>query len=157
MHGIRNVLATYKQYFSDPTGLGVFVDNHDVTRFLHDQRDWKQLQNALTYTVFAEGISIIYYGTEQAYSGGTDPNNREPLWASGYNTDAHFYKFIQTLLKFKNSLISEITINPQEERFVSDQFYVRDPMCSMLVLFYTDSGIHKREGICRYNQCWWQL
>lgn len=39
------------------------------------------------------GIPIIYYGTEQYFSGGNDPQNREILWRNlDKNTD--MYQFI---------------------------------------------------------------
>jgi alpha-amylase len=30
--------------------------------------------------LFGKGIPIVYYGTEQGYAGGYDPDNRETLW-----------------------------------------------------------------------------
>lgn len=44
------------------------------------------------------GIPIIYYGAEQGFSGCMDPNNREPLWTSGYKTNGYLYKLIQLLI-----------------------------------------------------------
>jgi alpha-amylase len=123
MYNIRSMLEAYKRDFSDPTGLGVFIDNHDIARFLHFTQDYKLYQNALTYVSFAEGITLIYYGTEQAFSGGNDPENREPLWTTNYNTNSYFYKLIKTMLTFKNSVIKEIATSPQIERYAADNFY----------------------------------
>lgn len=36
-------------------------------------------------------IPIIYYGTEQAYNGGNDPDNRLSLWPN-FNTNHMMYK-----------------------------------------------------------------
>jgi len=36
MYGIRNRYSEEESYFSDIDALGVFVDNHDNARFLHD-------------------------------------------------------------------------------------------------------------------------
>jgi alpha-amylase len=59
-----------KQYFRDISLLGNFVDNHDVKRFLNEQRDSTLLRNALTYIFMADGIPILYqgiiYNTNQA-------------------------------------------------------------------------------------------
>ena len=38
-----------------------------------------------------QGIPIIYYGTEQAYSGCNDPLNRESLYPN-FNTNHHLYQ-----------------------------------------------------------------
>lgn len=32
------------------------------------------------FTLAAVGVPMIYYGTEQAFGGGNDPDNREVLW-----------------------------------------------------------------------------
>lgn len=81
----------------DASFLGGFIDNHDNTRFLHERNSVALLQNALTFNFLYEWIPIVYYGTEQMYSGGNDPQNREPLWYSGYDKNAVIYKFISLL------------------------------------------------------------
>ena len=69
-----------------------------------------------------QGIPIIYYGTEQGYHGGNDPNNRETLWPN-YNTGSDLYKFISTLTKFRTSMGSSLYKSKQIQRYVDDQFY----------------------------------
>ena len=44
--------------------------------------------------MLTEGIPVIYYGTEQGFSGRDDPFNREPLWTSGFNQDNEIYRLI---------------------------------------------------------------
>ncbi|RUS25255.1 a-amylase [Jimgerdemannia flammicorona] len=87
MWSISNQVWTDKQNFKDTTVLGSFVENHDMALY----------KNALAYVMMAEGIPTIYYGAEQAYAGGQDPGNREPLWTSGWSTDSDLYKFLKTL------------------------------------------------------------
>ena len=41
----------------------------------------------------AMGIPIIYYGTEQYFAGGNDPNNREILW-NNMDRNSDMYQFI---------------------------------------------------------------
>ena len=36
-------------------------------------------------------VPILYYGTEQAYNGGNDPDNRNSLWPN-FKTDHDMYK-----------------------------------------------------------------
>lgn len=73
---------------------GTFIDNHDNARFLSQQSDIQLYKNALVYTLLSEGIPIIYYGTEQGFNGGNDPDNREPLWISNYNQSSTLYQVI---------------------------------------------------------------
>lgn len=83
--------------FSDPTTLANFLDSHDNARWLSKNRDAALLKNALAYVLLARGIPVIYYGTEQGFSGGADPANREDLWRSRYNTDGDLYRAISRL------------------------------------------------------------
>ena len=60
--------------------LGNFVDNHDNARVMGWDGNWDDKKkhykviNAMTLT--AIGIPIIYYGSEQYFTGGNDPKNR---------------------------------------------------------------------------------
>lgn len=74
-----------------------FIDNHDVARFLFGRPDPAALDNALLFLFTEDGIPCIYYGTEQGFSGGNDPANREDLWASGYDTGNRHYQWIKKL------------------------------------------------------------
>ncbi len=78
-----------------------FIDNHDIPRFLYDQPSVPALKNALFYLLTQDGIPCIYYGTEQAFEGGNDPANREPLWWSGYGQDGDLFVHIATLNKLR--------------------------------------------------------
>ena len=71
-----------------------FMDNHDLPRFLYEQPDQKALHNALSLMFTMDGIPCIYYGTEQNFSGGNDPANREALWTSGYDTENDTFQHI---------------------------------------------------------------
>jgi alpha-amylase len=91
-----------------------FLDNHDVPRFLFEgagnypenpyadgalpfETRRQILHNALLFIFTEQGIPCVYYGTEQGYAGGNDPNNREDLWLSGYDTNALTYQWIHRL------------------------------------------------------------
>jgi alpha-amylase len=80
--------------------LGNFLDNHDVNRFLTETLDVQLLRNALTWVLLADGIPVIYYGTEQGFTG-VVPNhhNRGCLWDSGYDKSAPLFQFIATLAR----------------------------------------------------------
>jgi alpha-amylase len=93
----------------DVTLLGNFMENHDQARFASMTSDTGLTKNALAFTVFNDGIPIIYYGQEQGFSGTTDPYNREPLWTSAYTTKASLYTFIATLNAARNLAIYKDT------------------------------------------------
>jgi glycosidase len=80
-----------------------FLDNHDVGRFLFFRKDVAALQNALLFLFTEDGIPCVYYGTEQEFSGGNDPANREDLWASGYDQNNPTYVFLRRLARIRRS------------------------------------------------------
>ena len=43
------------------------------------------------------GIPIIYYGSEQGFHGGRDPDSRESLWPN-YNEESELYLVINIIL-----------------------------------------------------------
>ncbi|CCG83318.1 putative Alpha-amylase [Taphrina deformans PYCC 5710] len=76
---------SYRALFTDTQLLATFMENHDMPRFpAAASSDVIIVQNAMAYTLLSDGIPVIYYGQEQSFSGGADPNNREAMWASGF-------------------------------------------------------------------------
>ncbi|MBK8170669.1 MAG: alpha-amylase [Sandaracinaceae bacterium] len=95
-----------------PGGIGIaptealvnFIDNHDLPRFLDARRDFQgtaALRAALAYLLTEDGIPCIYYGTEQDFSGGNDPANREDLWGADYRTDGETFAWIARLTRIR--------------------------------------------------------
>ncbi|HEY2518248.1 MAG TPA: alpha-amylase family glycosyl hydrolase, partial [Polyangiaceae bacterium] len=81
-----------------------FIDNHDVERFLFDAAgDKAALQNALTLLYTEDGIPDLYYGTEQGFSGGNDPTNREVLWTTNFDTTGDFFTHIAKLARLRKA------------------------------------------------------
>lgn len=67
--------------------LVTFLDNHDTTRFLNSANangDTNRLLVALTFLYTSRGIPCLYQGTEQAFNGGADPNNREDMFDGAF-------------------------------------------------------------------------
>lgn len=80
----NNIAANY-----DPAAhyrLVTFLDNHDQRRFLNINSATNRLGVALAFLYTARGIPCLYYGTEQAFNGGTDPNNREDMFDGQFET-----------------------------------------------------------------------
>jgi glycosidase len=95
-----------------PNGIGLpptkalinFIDNHDVARFLFDaQGDVAALRNALTLLYAEDGIPDLYYGTEQNFHGGNDPDNREVLWNTNFDTTNDTFTYIAKLARIRRT------------------------------------------------------
>jgi len=120
MWNLQSINEAYGS-FSDLGLLGTFIDNHDQPRFLNQQSDLQLYKNAITYVLFSSGIPIIYYGSEQEFSGGNDPDNREPLWPSDYNTQSELYTFIQSVVTARKKF--EVWNATQIQRYADTNFY----------------------------------
>jgi len=72
----------------DATSLDSLVlnlDNHDNPRFLAATGSTTaRLELALVFMYTTRGIPSLYYGTEQDFNGGTDPNNREDMFDGSF-------------------------------------------------------------------------
>lgn len=86
-----------------------FIDNHDVARFLFNLRDRDSetqralLHNVLLFIMTAQGVPCLYYGTEQAFSGGNDPANRERLWDTGFDTTGATFQWTKRLIALRGA------------------------------------------------------
>lgn len=61
--------------------LVTFLDNHDQARFMSVSGATTQRLNvALNFLYTSRGVPCLYYGTEQAFNGATDPNDREDMF-----------------------------------------------------------------------------
>jgi len=100
--------------------LGNFVDNHDNARFLYSNGDHVAFKSALAFTIASVGIPITYYGSEQAFGGGDDPKNREPLWTN-MQKNSEIYNFLATLNNWRTQ--GQIWNLDQVQRYSDDHFY----------------------------------
>ncbi|WP_025683856.1 family 14 glycosylhydrolase [Paenibacillus maysiensis] len=118
---------TDDHHYRDAHTNGVFIDNHDVKRFLNDASGklganydkWPQLKAALGFTLTSRGIPIIYQGTEQGFSGGDDPANRENVV---FNANHELYQYIAKLNRVRNSHPA-LQNGSQKEKWADDSFY----------------------------------
>lgn len=77
-----NAIPTYYDPYSQDR-LVTFLDNHDKVRFMSSgvaNNNMGRLANALSFLYSSRGIPCVYQGTEQAFNGGTSPNNREDVF-----------------------------------------------------------------------------
>ena len=106
--------------YPSPEYTATFVENHDNPRFLNRCNDRSKFTNAAVFSLLWEGVPVFYYGGEQYYAGGADPNNREPLWEN-YNTGTEIYKILSKC----NALRKQVNIWDQAivQRYADDNFY----------------------------------
>lgn len=71
-------------------------------------------------TLTSVGIPIIYYGTEQYFAGGNDPQNRETLWTN-LDRNSEMYKFIATINNARKRF--QIWNQAQVERYADNEIY----------------------------------
>jgi alpha-amylase len=94
--------------------LVTFLDNHDNPRFLSSGEandNTNRLGVALEFLYTSRGIPCLYYGTEQAFDGTTDPNNREdmfdgqfeqgPSLGDNFNETHPLYQLVAKLNNFR--------------------------------------------------------
>jgi glycosidase len=92
-----------------------FIDNHDLPRFLFevarqnpDADGMSALRNVLFFLMTWDGIPCLYYGTEQAFSGGVDPGNRENMFDGNpnlglpaFDTKNDTFTYVQELIALR--------------------------------------------------------
>jgi alpha-amylase len=146
-----DMMNTISNTFPDPSALGTFLDNHDNPRWLNVINDQTLLKNALAYVVLARGIPILYYGTEQGYSGGADPANREDLWRTSYNTSAPLYQAIKKLTAARKSA-GGLASNDHIHLYVSSNAYAWSRAGGNLIVLTTNAGSGMNSKECFNSQ-----
>ena len=129
--------------YTDATVLGVFIGNHDNPRFLYppDGRTKKQLDNASVFSVFWEGIPVLYYGDEQYFNGGADPGCREALWKSNYDKTTALYNYYKQSLNIRKK--KEIWKKDLEQIYFDEDFYAFRRGDDILVVLTPDKTLEK--------------
>jgi alpha-amylase len=98
MYNIRNYYTEWAKHL-DATKLSYmanFCDNHDNARTLswpgNSEDKKKHHRSCHIMAMTSVGIPIVYYGAEQYFAGGNDPQNREILWRNlDKNSDMYAY------------------------------------------------------------------
>ncbi len=85
IEGRYNNLTTANYDASALESLVLNIDNHDNPRFLNTTgSSTARLELALAFMYTSRGIPSLYYGTEQDFNGGADPNNRENMFDGAF-------------------------------------------------------------------------
>jgi len=138
MNQIESQIKAYSG-FPNQNLLGNFIDNQDQPRFLNGTSNVPAYWNAITFVLMSQGIPVIYYGTEQNFHGGPDPNNREILWPTRFVTSVNTYGFITQVVNFRKS--QQIWNYPYTQRYSTDNFYAFTRGNSFVALTNTMSTI----------------
>jgi glycosidase len=122
---LNSVLSKEAGDFSWLNDQAVFVDNHDMSRFLTLNNNYDRLHEALAATLTTPGIPVIYYGTEQYLhndtSGGGDPYNRPMM--SSFDTTTTAYNEIKTLSSLRHSNPA-LAYGTYQQRWVNNDVFI---------------------------------
>lgn len=99
---LKSMMDQVKAEFRDHKVLANFIDNHDNNRFLSKNKNINILKNAALFTLFHEGIPIIYYGTEQEFNGVGDPGARECFFNS-FKEKARLYVWFTKVISIRKN------------------------------------------------------
>lgn len=101
--GMRKMRGTMKT-----STLGTILDNNDQPRWGTITGDMSLTKNAMAFSFLADGFPVVYYGTEQHFSGSFyEPSNRQNLWSSGYKTDTELYRWMRKMNRIRALVIAE--------------------------------------------------
>lgn len=145
---IENSWKDVNHHFEDTSVLALFIDNHDQKRFLNHWGHWDRLKSALAFNFFAKGIPILYYGTEQGYSGDDDPHNREQLWPN-FNVQHPLYRYIKKIIELRKKF--RIWEEDQIERYVQHNVYAFSRGKVLVAVTNTHSRVEYHFGSTPYD------
>ena len=122
---LNSVLSKEEGDFTWLNDQAVFVDNHDMSRFLTLNNNYDRLHEALAATLTTPGIPIIYYGTEQYLhndtSGGGDPYNRPMM--NSFSTTTTAYNEIKTLSALRHSNPA-LAYGTYQQRWINNDVFI---------------------------------
>ncbi|KAG9284771.1 hypothetical protein G9A89_000920 [Geosiphon pyriformis] len=150
---LRNRIDENRQWFRDTTVLGNFFDDQPIFITYPGQTLFR---NVITFTLLADGIPIIYQGTEQDFAGnpnvpngGNDPWNREALWSAQYNLTSPTSIFIANINKFRKILPSSFYKSLLVEAWIDEHVYMFLKDRVLVLVSNLGSGAKDQGGISK--------
>lgn len=139
---LNNVLSQEEGDFTWLNDQAVFIDNHDMSRFLTLNGNYDRMQEALAATLTLPGIPIIYYGTEQYLhndtSGGGDPYNRPMM--NSFSTTTTAYNEIKQFSALRQSNPA-LAYGTYQQRWInSDVFIYERQFYNNVILVAVNKG-----------------
>ncbi|MCA9795102.1 MAG: hypothetical protein KC910_25010 [Candidatus Eremiobacteraeota bacterium] len=106
-------------YYDNPRKLSIFVDNHDMLRFMSDcGGDTRKLELALAFLYACRGMPTLYYGTEWAMTGAFPGNRGDIDW----QTPPALAPLIAQLSETRHGS-QALTLGTQKELLVTEDTY----------------------------------
>lgn len=130
--------------YSDRYLMGTFIDNHDVPRFTNQLTAFRteKIRQALAFMMTYTGIPVMYYGTEIAMKGGSDPDNRRDMDWAAKSPFTDYVKKLTSIRKANPALTSgELKISRVESDFIS---YYRTSGSNTVIVAYNTSNKEKQ-------------
>ncbi|MCJ1379597.1 hypothetical protein MMC17_002699 [Xylographa soralifera] len=147
MTGLSQMLNAVQADCENVPSLQNFAENQDQTRFASYTDDMALAQNALTFVMMADGIPKVYQGQEQHTQGGATPDNRSPLWTTGFNTQAPLYNLTAILNAIRNHAINldgRWVTQPSLELYLDNSTMAmsKGPQDCQTLTVYSNQGSH---------------
>ncbi|MDC0711318.1 alpha-amylase family glycosyl hydrolase [Stigmatella sp. ncwal1] len=98
-------LMNSREVFSRPHLMPTFLDNHDVDRFRAGGSE-AALRQALVFMMTVPGIPVLYYGTEQGFTGRRSAMFKAGFESGGrdrFDTSSPLYAFIRELTALRKA------------------------------------------------------
>lgn len=122
---LNDAIVKTGQDYKWENDLPVFIDNHDMARFLTINSSYTRLHQALAFVLTCRGIPLVYYGTEQYLhndtSGGGDPWNRPMMNSWNENTTA--FNLISSLSTLRQTQPA-LQYGDMYQRWINDNIYI---------------------------------
>ena len=100
-------------------------------------------KNAIAFTIFTEGIPVIYYGTEQSYSSDDrEPTFRPPLWGSKFDQTNDIYRLISKLNTIRGNASPSFYSSLNEFLYSDSRLLVFKR--GNLIIALTNAGVNAR-------------
>ena len=144
---LEEYLFNSHKFYKEPSYNGNWVDNHDNPRFLNQCNDKRLFRNAIVFNLFYEGIPMFYYGDEQYFNGGSDPQNRENMFGF-HDNNSDVYQ----LLKIANEVRkSKKTYNEKLIQRYADEYFYAYTRGNVFIAVSTVNNLERTITYLDYN------
>lgn len=119
MFSLINAIEKEKA-FTHPELNAIFIDNHDNARYMstNPRMAAEYTKQALTFIYTYPAIPVVYYGTELAMSGGSDPDNRQFMtWDNVEGND--MLSFVKKLAEIRSVYMEDFKVIAHEKTCVA--------------------------------------
>lgn len=119
MFSLINAIEKEKA-FTHPELNAIFIDNHDNARYMstNPRLAAEYTKQALTFIYTYPAIPVVYYGTELAMSGGSDPDNRQFMtWDNVFGND--MLSFVKKLSEIRSIYMEDFKVIAHEKTSIA--------------------------------------